>query len=431
MHSPPTTNLITRNDVMHVTVKSVSSPVRRVSLPLLAALALGRAAWAVDSDWTQWRGADGTGVSADTNLPTRWTATEGVRWKVDLPGRGLSSPIISAGKLFVTACTGVNQDRLHVLCYDASDGRKLWERQLWATGLTACHPKTCMAAPTPASDGSRVYALFATNDLVCFDHEGTLLWYRSLARDYPNITNQVGMAASPVLWRRTLILSLETDAEACALGIDTDTGKNKWRIERELGINWVTPHVTRRGTSAELLLQSRSDISAYDPETGQKRWSHRGGALDMIPTPLALGDAVFVPAGQLMAIRPRANGEAPEVLWESPKLRAATASPAVYQGRLYAVNSAGVLTCADPGSGEILWQERLKGPFSASPVAGDDKLYLVNEEGTTFVIDTKSDDRVIGTNPIGETILGSAAISGGRVYLRSDQHLYCIGAPPK
>src|SRR4029453_17392280 len=109
-----------------------------------------------------------------------------------------------------------------------------WERQFWATGLTGCHPKTCMAAPTPVTDGSHVYALFATNDLVCLDPDGTLVWYRSLARDYPNITNQVGMAASPVLWEDNLIVSLETDAEACAVGIDKTTGRNRWRIERAL-----------------------------------------------------------------------------------------------------------------------------------------------------------------------------------------------------
>jgi outer membrane protein assembly factor BamB len=210
---------------------------------------------ALAGDWPQWRGADGTGISSEANLPTRWTASEGIRWKIDLPGRGLSSPIISQGRVYLTACTGPTQERLHVLCFDATTGKRLWERQFWATGLTGCHPKTCMAAPTPATDGDRVYALFATNDLVCIDKDGTLVWYRSLARDYPNITNQVGMAASPVLWNDTLILSLETDAESCAIGIDKRSGENRWRIERDLGINWVTPHVVRRGGGAELLLQ--------------------------------------------------------------------------------------------------------------------------------------------------------------------------------
>ena len=378
-------------------------------------------------DWPQWRGGDGQGVSAEKNLPVRWTETEGIRWKVDLPGRGLSSPVVAGGRVYLTANTGVSQDRLHVLCFDFASGKRLWERQFWATGLTACHPKTCMAAPTPVTDGRHVYALFATNDLVCLDADGTLVWYRSLARDYPNITNQVGMAASPVLWKNTLILSLETDSESCAIGIDTATGQNRWRVERNVGINWVTPLVARRGASAELLLQSRSDITAYDPETGRKKWTHRAGNLDTIPSPVASDGLIYVPAGQLVAIRPGAADEEPAVLWQSAKLRAATASPLFYRGRLYTVNQVGVLTCGDPETGDVIWQERIKGPFSASPVAGDDKLYLVNEEGTTTVISTESDDRILATNPLGETILASPAISGGVMFLRSDKHLFCVG----
>ncbi len=379
------------------------------------------------SEWPQWRGAEGFGISGDRDLPVRWTEDEGIRWKIDLPGRGVSSPIIAGSRVYLTACTGANQDRLHVLCFDASSGKQLWERQFWATGLTGCHPKTCMAAPTPASDGERVYALFATCDLVCLDKDGTLVWYRSLQRDYPNITNQVGMAASPILHKNTLIASLETDSDSCALGIDKFTGLNRWRIARVPNVNWVTPVLARRGSGIELLLQSRTDISAYDPETGDQRWQHRADGLDMISSPVAGNGPIFVPAGKMIAIRPGKSDEAPQVLWDSPKLRPTTASPIHFDGRLYAVNSVGVLTCADPADGEILWQERLKGPFSASPVAGDDKLYLVNEEGTTTVIDTKSEARVLATNPLGETILGSPAISNGRIYLRSDKHLFCIG----
>jgi outer membrane protein assembly factor BamB len=314
-----------------------------------------------------------------------------------------------------------------VLCFDVATGKQLWERQFWATGLTGCHPKTCMAAPTPACDGERVYALFATNDLVCLDKEGTLIWYRSLAREYPNISNQVGMAASPILWKDMLILSLETDSESCALGIDKLTGQNRWRIERELGINWVTAIIAQRNPDPELILQSRSDISGYNPETGRKLWTHKAAALDVIPSPVSDAESVYVPAGNLIALRPKKGDEAPEVLWESKKLRASTASPILYQGRLYAVNSVGVLSCADPASGELIWQERVKGPYSASPIAGDDKIYVVNEEGTTTVIDTRSEDRIIATNPLGETILGSPAISGGKIFFRSDKHLYCVG----
>src|SRR4051794_3705413 len=139
------------------------SALRMVCLSLLLANPVYAA------DWPQFRGPGGTAVSEETGLPTRWGPQENIRWQVELPGRGLSSPVVSRGNVYVTACTGSLQDRLHVLCFDAATGKKRWERQLQATGNTLCHPKTSTAAATPAADGERVYALFATGDLVCFD----------------------------------------------------------------------------------------------------------------------------------------------------------------------------------------------------------------------------------------------------------------------
>jgi outer membrane protein assembly factor BamB len=380
----------------------------------------------IPGDWPQWRGADGSGVSPERGLPERWGDAENIRWKADLPGRGVSSPVIARGRVYITACTGAYQDRLHLLGFEAQSGKRLWERQLWATGLTQCHPKTSMAAPTPAADGERVYALFATCDLAAFDSEGTLLWYRSLARDYPNLSNQVGMAASPILWKDLLIIDLETDSESFAVAMDKSTGLNRWKVPRNKDINWVTPLVARLSSTDVLLLQSRHGLTAHDPETGASRWSHRS-TLDTISSPVAGNGLVFVPAGEILAIEPGSQEKDPKVLWRSSKLRASTASPIFYDGRVYAVNSAGVLSCADAANGEILWQERLTGPFSASPVLGDGKIYCVNEEGLTAVLHIERTERLISANPLKEGILASPAIAEGALFLRSDKHLFCIG----
>src|SRR5262249_22944007 len=144
----------------------------------------------IAADWPQFRGPGGAGVSPETGLPTRWSPTENIRWKVDLPGRGVSSPIVAGERIYLTACSGYQQRRLHILSFDAATGAKQWERQFQATGNTFCHPKTCMAAPTPVSDGERVYALFATGDLACLGRAGDLIWYRSFVGDYRDITNQ-------------------------------------------------------------------------------------------------------------------------------------------------------------------------------------------------------------------------------------------------
>jgi outer membrane protein assembly factor BamB len=393
----------------------------------VALLCLGSAA--SGADWPQFRGPGGSGVSPDA-APVTWDGRTGanVRWVTDLPGRGVSSPVVARGRIYVTACTGTRQDRLHVLCLDAATGKRLWERQFWATGNTLCNPRTCMAAPTPATDGDRAFALFASGDLAALDRDGNLLWYRSLARDYPQITNQVGMAASPVLCKDVLLLALETPGESFAAGLDTATGKNRWKLPRPRDTNWVTPLVRDCHGCREALFLSANDLTAYDPATGRELWAYRAEGLS--PTPsvpsLAAADGLLV-TGNGVALRPGQGRDGPAVAWKTNKLRPAYASPLCHDGRLYAVsNNATVLDCFDLKDGKVIWQQRVKGPFSASPVAAGGKLYLVNEEGVTTVIEPGPKPRVLATNPLGEQVLATPALAGGAIFLRSDRHLTCI-----
>src|SRR6188474_2994011 len=151
------------------------------------------------SDWTQFRGPDASGFAASAKPPVTFDGASAIAWKASLPGRGLSSPVIVGGRVFITAGSGPKQETLHVLCYSAADGKPLWDREFRATGRTMCHPKTCNAAPTPCSDGKRIYVLFSSNDLLCLDLDGNLQWLRGLMVDYPNASNSLGLASSPVL----------------------------------------------------------------------------------------------------------------------------------------------------------------------------------------------------------------------------------------
>jgi outer membrane protein assembly factor BamB len=341
----------------------------------------------------------------------------------------VSSPIAAGGRIYLTAASGVRGDRLRLLALEAGSGRKLWERQLAATGSTQCHPKTSMAAPTPVAGAGLVYALFASADVACFDAAGTIVWYRSLARDYPDVSNQVGMAASPVLYRGLLIACLETDSDSFALALDGLTGENRWKVPREKGINWASPILAggRVGSPVSLVLQSARGVSAYDPETGKDRWAW-AGSCESIASPIAAGPILYVPGGGLQALPLGGYGGPTQTSWNSPKLRTSMASPVFYQDRLYAINPAGVLACAGASNGEVLWQERLGGSFSASPVAGDGKLYCANEEGTVSVVDLRAEPRAIASSPLGEPLLASPAITNGMILFRSDRHLYAFGA---
>ena len=403
----------------------------------IACIVVAAAAWfggtmaeAAAGDWTQFRGPGGAPSNDNSGLPVKWTKTDNIRWTADLPGRGLSCPVVSDGKVFVTACDGPEQRKLLLLCFDVETGKKLWQRSIWATGSTVCHPKTCMAAPTPVTDGKAVYALFATADLIACDLDGNVLWYRSLTGDYPSITNQVGMASSLLLAPGALIVPMQNVGESFIAGLDPKTGKNIWKTERPREINWVTPALRLGGHGAEVVFQDRAELVAYDVATGKRRWSHGSGDRSEVPSPVVIPDGtVLAPGSELVALKPGADGESPKVAWSSNKLRAGGyPTPLYYRGRVYSVNSTGILTCADAKDGKVLWQERAKGPVSASPVAGNDRIYVVSEKGATTVIKAGDKPTIEATNDLGEEFLATPAIANGCIFLRSDGKLYCIGA---
>jgi outer membrane protein assembly factor BamB len=380
------------------------------------------------SEWTQFRGPGGAAISSEKNLPTAWTKTDGLRWKAELPGRGLSNPVIAGGKVYVTASSGYRERRLHVLCFDEKTGKKLWERQFAATGNTACHPVSNMAAPTPVTDGKAVYALFATADLAALDSDGNLLWYRSLVGDYPDITNQVGMASSPVLADGVLCVPMDNAGDSFFAGIDTATGKNLWKNKRKKLLNWVTPVTFKLGDSTAVLFQGDGAAEAVDAKTGKTIWSFDGPGLATIPSPTYADGVLYLTSGRgsVVAVKPLENSKSEE-LFRADNVLAGYPSPVVYQGKLYGLTDVAV-TCFDLKTKTELWKQRVEGKFSATPVIADGKLYAVNEKGRGFVLDITGDKpKVIAKNDIDDKIQATPAIANGAIYLRSDSMLYCIG----
>ena len=170
-------------------------------------------------------------------------------WRVDLPGRGLSSPIIVDQKVLVTASSGPNQETLHILCFSVKNGQKRWERKFKATGRTICHEKTCVAAPTMVSDGKLVVAQFSSNDIFCLDLNGKLKWLRGLTFDYPNAANGLGMSSSPVISNGVLVAQVENDAESFTCGLNLTNGTTIWKKDRPRGANWTSPSILGKGKS--------------------------------------------------------------------------------------------------------------------------------------------------------------------------------------
>ncbi len=378
------------------------------------------------ADWPQFRGPNSSGVATGQTPPHELTEGQ-IRWKMDLPGRGLSSPIVIGNKVFLTAASGPKQERLHVLCFSAQDGAQLWQRQFAATGRTMSHEKTCVAAPTPCSDGKRLFVTYSTNDVVALDLDGTVLWLRGLTADYPNASNSLGMASSLVVVGETLVAMVENDSDSFTVGLDAKTGKNVWKLPRKKIANWTSPVTFTVGGKTHVALLSQDGVAAVDPATGSQLWKLPGGTTT--PSCAASGSVLYVPANGTTAYDLSKIGTEPEQLWQSTQLANATASPVVSGEFIYTLNGAGVLAKATITDGKSLWKLRLNGKFSGSPVVCGQYLYVVSEEGVLKVVDTAAEEgALVAELKLGGQLLCTPAISEGKVYVRSDQTLWQIGA---
>ena len=381
-----------------------------------------------NADWTSFRGSAGNGFANEPGLPTKLDGEKSIAWKVGLPGRGLSSPIVVGDSVFLTASSGPREERLHVFAINAKNGETIWERQFQATGRTVCHKKTCVAAPTAVSDGKVVVAQFSSNDVFCLDLAGNLKWLRGLTLDYPNAANSLGMSSSPVIADGVFVTQVENDADSFSAGLDLETGKTLWRKSRPKGANWTSPTVLKGGKGEELVvLQSGKGLLVIEPKTGKDRWKYEEGAAT-IPSTTVMGDSLFIPSNGLTAVKPREDGRSHTQLWRANKLAPGTASPVVTGDKIYVLNKANVLTSANPSNGELGWRLRLKGPFSGSPVANKTHFYVFSENGLGQVVDLSGEEgKVVSTVDLKETILCTPAISGNALYIRSDAHLWKFG----
>ena len=379
---------------------------------------------ATAADWRQFRGPQGNGVTSDRNLPVTLNEKD-LKWTITLPGRGLSGALVLGEKIIVTCSSGITQNRLHILALNAKDGSLIWHRQFWATGRTMCHGKTSVAAPTPCSDGKNIFAAFSSNDVICLDLDGNLQWLRGLTADYANVSNSLGMSSSPLLIGSAIIVQVENDSESYTLALNKRTGVNLWKLNRPKAANWTSPV---RLTNTLIALQSKNGIDAIRAADGTKAWSYDGGA-STIPSSTLRGGVLYVPSRGITALELNtADAEnTPKELWQSPRLSPGTASPVVLGMKVFTINGAGVLTAGNLQTGERSWQTRLKGPFSATPVATATHLYCVNEAGLLQVVDTRGKEgEITGTLNLDDTILGSPAVGGGAIYLRSNTKIYKI-----
>jgi outer membrane protein assembly factor BamB len=395
-------------------------------LPMTVSVVLWCVA-AAASDWPEFLGPRGRGTAPDQPIRSRWSEAEGIAWKVDLPGRGASSPIVVGDLVIVTASSGVRQDQLHILAFDKASGRTVWHRRFWATGRTLAHPTSAVAAGTPASDGKRIVALYSSCDLFAVDLTGRLLWQRNLAVEHPRSGNDVGMGSSPRIVDGTAVVQIDCQGDAFALGVDAATGEDRWIVPREKIASWSSPlAVTTPEHGACVLLQNPHGLDLHRAADGEKMWSWKGDCA-AIPMATEFGSMVHVPGDGIASLA--TTGADAKPAWRSTKLSCGIASPLAWGDSIACINRAGVLCIGDTKDGRLRGQVRLAGSFWASPILAGGTIVATNKEGKTFLISTDDEPKIVAENELPGIFTATPAVADGNVYLRSETTLWKVAAP--
>jgi outer membrane protein assembly factor BamB len=431
---------------------------------LVIVVVLSSSLRAADKDgqlwWPQFRGPNSSGIGAG-KPPVHFGPGQNVQWKTAV-GAGLSSPIIWAGRIFLTEFDQANQ-KLATVCFDRDTGKILWRREITVDKVEKVHRISSPAGPTPATDGERVYVYFGSYGLVCYDVEGNLKWERPL----PLPKNPYGATTSPIVVGELLVLNHQ-GTNAYLLGVNRRDGKTVWQTDRSLfKYGWSTPVHWRHDGIDEIVVlggdfEPNQRLMAYDLATGAERWWVGGLPPCGKSTPVIGGGLVFLAApdiileqaaekrdpdraaqfysknkNTLMAVRPGSTGEIAQanVAWSDRKGVPGVPSPLYYNGRLYTFKDGGLVFCRVAETGELLYDERLGtlGYYYSSPVAADNRIYIASAEGVVTVIDAGAKLNVLATNKLDGAILATPALAGGNIYVRTESHLYSFGnlkSPP-
>jgi outer membrane protein assembly factor BamB len=382
-----------------------------------------------ERQWPRWRGPTGQGLTAETGLPAAWTSVENIAWKTEIPGAGNSSPVIWDDRIFLTSAFEGGKRR-SLICLRREDGEMLYVRDAPSVPAEGhVRDKNGYASATPVVDGERVVVFLGNSGLLAFDLSGGLFWHHPL----PPFDGMHGTGASPILCGDLAILFQEqSNKPSLGVALDKRTGEERWRMEAPSALGWCTPLPVRVGGKEQLLYGASQRVVSFDPRTGHELWRCSGPTIEVIPT-VVCGQGLVVSSsgrnGPTVAVRPDGSGDvsATHLAWRAVRGAPHVPSPVLSGELFYQVNDTGIVSCLEARTGAIVYQKRLEGRFTASPVLGDGKIYFTNEDGETFVVREGREFAILGTNPLSEPTLASAAILGGRIFLRTNRHLFAIG----
>ncbi|MFG0331954.1 MAG: PQQ-binding-like beta-propeller repeat protein [Maioricimonas sp. JB049] len=409
----------------------------RSVLTLLTVLGMAVPATA---DWPQFRGPSGQGIAQAVNVPVRWSDTENVAWKVELPGVAWSSPAVVDGRIYVTNAVqnGDDEYSLRAVCVKASDGSTVWDREVFRQqGKVQIHSKNSHASPTPIVADGHVYVHFGPHGTACLNLAGQVQW-KNDALTYSPVH---GNGGSPALSGDLLIICCDGGDSQYVVGLERQTGRIRWKTPRDIdpkkGFSFSTPLIITVDGQTQAVCPGSEAVFAYEPRTGKEIWRVRyPGGYSVVPRPVFAQGLVFVCTGynrpSLLAIDPAGTGDITEshVRWEIDRGVPHNPSVLAVGSEVYFVSDGGIASCVDATTGEVHWNERLGGKFSASPVYAEGKVYFQDEQGTCTVVKAGTEFEVLAENTWadeGARTFASFAVLDGTLFLRSEKHLLRIG----
>lgn len=371
------------------------------------------------------RGPLGQGIIQHKNIPASWDGEAGtnVIWKTVIPKHGYNSPIIWGDKIFVAGADATSRE---VYCFNRKDGQLLWTgKGDNITGSPAKAPRvtedTGLSAPTLATDGKSVFAIFGTGDVMAFDMSGKRIWARNLG--VPD--NHYGHSSSLLTWDGKLFVQYDTNKGGKVLALENNTGNTVWETKRDSKISWASPVLAEVAGKYQLILTADPIVAAYDPDSGEELWKVECMMGEVGPS-VGFSDGLVYAANEyaiLVAIDPTDAS----IKWENDEYLPEAASPLAHDGLLIIATSYGVLVCYDAKTGEQHWEHDVGTTLYASPVVADGKLFMMDNDGMMRVYEFSKEMKLISENNLGEIAGTTPAFSDGRIYIRGEKHLYCIG----
>jgi outer membrane protein assembly factor BamB len=412
---------------------------RNLLLILFLALTLP----ALADNWPQWRGPTMNGISSETHLPVKWTTEENIAWKLPLPGRSGSTPIIWKDLIFLQVTDG---DNIELWCVDRTKGTPVWKNHLGGGNVRM--RKHNMSSPSPATDGNTVWVMTGTGILKALDFKGKELWVRDIQKDYGPFGLNWGYASSPLLHEDSLFIQvlhgMKTDDPSYVMRLDKKTGKTLWKVERptdairESPDSYTTPAIWRQGKQMELVVTGGDVVTGHDLATGKELWRMKGlnpqnnPAYRIVASPVVHDELVYAPTRvrPLLAIRGGGRGDVTEShrVWsfdQGPDVP----TPVTDGTYFYIIRDNGTVFCLDAKTGKEIWGgQRIKpGAYSSSPVLADGKIYATSEDGVTTVLKAGPEFAVLAENSLADYCLSSPAVSDGQIFIRTDGFLFAIG----